>query len=190
MDKCYNLLFNYAKQLAIIDEVPDFESSKSPTTSAARLMKSFREYRDDKSAFTSPMYKYMEGVDGHPKRWWEQFLHVEEHHQLAEICVRLFSLCSSSAAVERAFSAMNWIHSIKRNSLHETAVEMLMAIILDDRFENRPEHHSMSVPDVDDDSEEDSEYETDSDSVILIAEEDRQEVTLHDAAFDEEMAII
>ena len=117
----------------------------TPTPSAAKLMKSFREYRDNKGDFSDPQYVYTTGVDGHPKQWWEQFLNVEGHEEITKVCVRLFSVPSSSAAVERAFSAMNWVHSIKRNSLSEAAVAMLMAIILSDRFGRRPELRIESV---------------------------------------------
>lgn len=47
---------------------------------------------------------------------------------LQKICVKLFSMATSSAASERNFSTMGFIHSKLRNSLGTQSVEKLVYI--------------------------------------------------------------
>jgi hypothetical protein len=62
--------------------------------------------------------------DWHPLSVWRLYPGI----QLAEVAVALLSVTASEAAVERSFSAQSLVHSKRRNSLHNDAVEAEMML--------------------------------------------------------------
>ena len=139
--RCYELLLDYCSTCLIIDQVPIHDQKEwMPTEKSSRLIKSFRSFRDDLGDFSCQMYAYTKGVDDHPKRWWEQFLRIPAHQELAVACVRIFSIPAASASVERCFSTLKWLQSDERSRMKEETVQMLMAVVVTERFSRESAH--------------------------------------------------
>ena len=74
---------------------------------------SFLEFRTRGSVFGSTYPSAMH-YDS-PVAFWKSYLYNETHWVLAQLAVRIFEAIANSVASERAFSAMNLIHSKLRN---------------------------------------------------------------------------
>jgi hypothetical protein len=72
-----------------------------------------------------------------PILYWKSYLHHAAHSALAKLAVCIFEAVANSVASERAFSAMNLIHSKLRNSLGSTKSHMLVYIYMNQRVLDR-----------------------------------------------------
>ena len=69
--------------------------------------------------------------------FWKSHLHDEAHWVLAQLAVRIFKAIANSVASERAFSAMNLIHTKLRNRLGVEKANMLIYIYMNQRVLDR-----------------------------------------------------
>jgi hypothetical protein len=72
-----------------------------------------------------------------PAMFWKSYLHDEVHWVLAQLAVRIFKAITNSVASERAFSAMNLIHTKLRNRLGVEKSNMLIYIYMNQRVLDR-----------------------------------------------------
>jgi hypothetical protein len=94
-----------------------------------RLHRQYYDYMERAlAAKNNTEYEYERLVEGDqtPLGWWK--VNGRDYPDLAKIAVKLFSMAASSAASERNFSTMAFIHSKLRNRLKPETVEMLVYI--------------------------------------------------------------
>lgn len=72
-----------------------------------------------------------------PVALWKSHLHDEAHGVLAQLAVRIFTAIANSVALERAFSAINLIHTKLRNRLGVEKANMLIYIYMNQRVLDR-----------------------------------------------------
>ena len=72
-----------------------------------------------------------------PIAYWKSYLYNETHGALAKLAVRIFEAIANSVASERAFSAMNLIHSKLRNRLGAEKSHKLIYIYMNQRVLDR-----------------------------------------------------
>ena len=72
-----------------------------------------------------------------PAVFWKSHLHDEAHWVLAQLPVRIFKAIANSVASERAFSAMNLIHTKLRNRLGTEKSNILIYIYMNQRVLDR-----------------------------------------------------
>jgi len=72
-----------------------------------------------------------------PILFWKSYLFDQNHSVLAKLAVRIFEAIANSVASERAFSAMNLIHSKLRNRLGSVKAHMLIYIYMNQRVLDR-----------------------------------------------------
>jgi hypothetical protein len=72
-----------------------------------------------------------------PILYWKSYLFDQTHSLLAKLAVRIFEAVANSVASERAFSAMNLIHSKLRNRLGSIKAHMLIYIYMNQRVLDR-----------------------------------------------------
>jgi hypothetical protein len=94
----------------------------------------FLEFRTCASVFglTYPSATHYDN----PIAFWESYLHNEAHWVLAQLVVRIFEAIANSVASERAFSAMNLIHS-KRSRLGIEKANKLVFIYMNQRVPDK-----------------------------------------------------
>jgi hypothetical protein len=80
-----------------------------------------------------------------PILFWKSHLFDPTHKKLAKLAVRIFEAIANSVASERAFSAMNLIHSKLRNRLGSVKAHMLIYIYMNQRVLDR--NHSVLLGD-------------------------------------------
>jgi hypothetical protein len=68
-----------------------------------------------------------------PVAFWKSYLHDEAHWVLAQLAIRIFTAIANSVASERAFSAMNLIHTKLRNRLGVEKANKLIYIYMNQR---------------------------------------------------------
>jgi hypothetical protein len=96
---------------------------------------SFLEFRTRASVFGSTNSSAMHYDN--PIAFWKSYLHNEIHWVLAQLAVRIFEAIANSVASERAFSAMNLIHSKLRNRLGTEKANKLIYIYMNQRVLDR-----------------------------------------------------
>jgi hypothetical protein len=96
---------------------------------------SFLEFRTRSSVFGSTYPSAMH-YDS-PVTFWKSYLHDETHCVLAQLAVRIFEAIANSVASERAFSAMNLIHTKLRNRLGAEKANKLIYIYMNQRILDR-----------------------------------------------------
>jgi hypothetical protein len=96
---------------------------------------SFLEFRTRSSVFgsTHPSALHYDS----PVTFWKSYLHDETHCVLAQLAVRIFEAIANSVASERAFSAMNLIHTKLRNRLGAEKANKLVYIYMNQRILDR-----------------------------------------------------
>lgn len=72
-----------------------------------------------------------------PVTFWKSYLYNKTHWVLAQLVVRIFEVITNSIALERAFLAMNLIHSKLRNRLGIEKVNKLIYIYMNQRVLDR-----------------------------------------------------
>jgi hypothetical protein len=72
-----------------------------------------------------------------PILYWKSYLFDQTHKGLAQLAVRIFEAIANSVASERAFSAMNLIHSKLRSRLGSIKAHMLIYIYMNQRVLDR-----------------------------------------------------
>jgi hypothetical protein len=92
-----------------------------------------------KSWWWIPQKIYLDGYPGNPHQvssldspvtFWKSYLYDETHCVLAQLAVRIFEAIANSVASERAFSAMNLIHTKLRNRLGAEKANKLIYIYM------------------------------------------------------------
>jgi hypothetical protein len=78
--------------------------------------------------------------------FWKSYLHNETHWVLAQLVVRIFEAIANSVASERAFLAMNLIHSKLRNRLGVEKANKLIFIYMNQRVLDRNSDIFVSDP--------------------------------------------
>ncbi len=68
-----------------------------------------------------------------PYLWWKRFLDFDEEKILSENAVKILSVPTFSAAIDRNFSSEARIHTKRRNTLSNECVEKLLAIEFNSR---------------------------------------------------------
>jgi len=96
---------------------------------------SILEFRTQASVF-GPSYPASMHYDN-PIAYWKSYLYNETHTELARLAVRIFEAVANSVASERAFSAMNLIHSKLRNRLGAEKAHKLIYIYMNQRVLDR-----------------------------------------------------
>lgn len=81
--------------------------------------------------------------DFNPRDFW-MYYHGDDI-ELVHVAVALLSICPSEASVERSFSLQNFVHSDRRNRLHDTTITSTMHIKM-----NVPILRNINVPVADD----------------------------------------
>ena len=85
-----------------------------------------------------------------PFLWWKRQKNPRVKH-LREIALMVFSLSCTSAACERVFSVMGFIHNKLRNRLLDLRVMKLLFVYINiEQLKNKRERETVDVVDVDD----------------------------------------
>jgi len=95
------------------------------------LHRSFLEFRTRGSVFSSTHPSAMHYDN--PIAYWKSYIFDEDHIVLAKLAVRIFEASANSVASERAFSAMNLIHSKLRNRIGAEKANKLIYIYMNQR---------------------------------------------------------
>lgn len=120
------LLFLVSQALNFVEIGPlkaNFPSAADCMLKKTKLLLSLQNYIMETAEFAA-MDKSI-----HPSSSWKVFI-GSEHNILSQVCVRLFSIPLSNAAVERSFSTYNWIHTAKRNRLSSGKINNMLKFIV------------------------------------------------------------
>ena len=115
---------------------------------ASQYLLSHVQEKEKKEVYTSFLeFRTCAGVFGvsHPSAmhydnpvvFWKSHLHDEVYWVLAQLAVRIFKAIANSVASERAFSAMNLIHTKLQNRLGIEKANMLIYIYMNQRVLDR-----------------------------------------------------
>jgi hypothetical protein len=99
------------------------------------LHKSFFEFRTRTGVYNSAYPSSMHYDN--PIAYWKSYIFDEEQEVLAKLAVRIFEAIANSVASERAFSAMNLIHSKLRNKIGAEKAQKLIYIYMNQRVLDR-----------------------------------------------------
>ena len=150
---------------ALMMKTPKLNGEQLNTTEEKKLsdeLDEFRGYAEELKTNLEVKFDSLVTRSTTPIAWWST--RGKRHFPtLADLAIRVFTCLATSAAAERSFSAMGFLHSDLRNSLSTDKVNMLTYVKMNGwrlGGSDDLEHQSKVILKVDEDKEEELEVST------------------------------